>query len=94
MSSEKFYKTLQPLPQFEVGAILKKDGDSYKAVNDIWNTEAAEGKTPSIGAAYVEHESNSTWFERVYSINLLTKTVYLVKDAALAAFNKDYTESK
>lgn len=94
MSSDKYYKLLKPLPHLEAGAILKKDGESYKAVNDIWNTPAAEGSTPSIGAKYVEHDSNSDWFERVYAINLLTKTVYKVKAAALEAMNREYSEGK
>lgn len=88
--SDKYYETLQALPQFEAGAILKKDGDSYKAISDIWNTASAEGATPSIGARYVEHESNASWFSRVYAVDLLTKTVYKAKSEALAMMTKEF----
>lgn len=88
--SDKFYETLKPLPHLETGAILKKDGDSYKALSDIWNTEAADGATPSLGARYVEHASNSEWFKRVYPVNLLTKTIYKAKAEALEMMSKEY----
>ena len=88
--SDKFYTVLKPTYAFEAGAILKKDGDSYKAVSDIWNTEAAEGHSPSITARYVEHVSNKEWFQRVYAVNLLTKTVYKIKVEALELMNKEY----
>lgn len=88
--SDKFYTLLKATYALEAGAILKKEGDKYKAVSDIWNTEAAEGKTPSISAEYVEAESNKEWFQRVYAVNLLTKTVYKVKAEALELMNKEF----
>lgn len=91
MSSEKFYKLLKPTYHLEAGAILKSDGGNYKPVSDIWNTDAADGCTPSITSTYVEHVSNSAWFERVYAVNLLTKTVYKAKAQALEAMNKEYS---
>lgn len=86
------YKLLKALPQFAEGAILKKDGDSYKAVSALYYSVAAEesGATPSISAKYVEHESNSDWFQRVYEVNLVTKTVYKVREEALALIEKEY----
>ena len=90
--SEKYYELLKATPSLEAGAILKRDADKsgYSAVSDIWNTEAAEGKTPSICATYVEHVSNKEWFKRVYAVNLLTKTVYKVKEEALELMNKEF----
>jgi hypothetical protein len=88
--SEKYYELLKALPSLEAGAILKQDGDKYRPVSDIWNSESAEGKTPSICGTYVEHASNVEWFKRVYAVNLLTKTVYKVKAEALAIMNKEF----
>lgn len=91
MAKEKFYRLKKDTPALNAGAILKKgDCDSdYQPISDIWDTDACESNNRSYFTAYVvEHAAD--WYERVYPVNLLTKTVYKLKAEAMEAMNKEY----
>lgn len=73
---------------WEEGAILKSEGDGYVAVDEVWNH--VDLKTEYISDHIVENEGNSEWFERVYPVNLLSKTIYKGKAEAKELLSKEY----
>lgn len=87
----KFYKVIKTSFLWEKDAILKytnsgSDG-GYEPISDIWDT------TEHNGGEYISSriiENNPDWFQRVYSIDLLTKTVYKTKEEAKVILNKEY----
>lgn len=88
MSTNKYYRVSQDTPIWSKGAILKKDGKNYEAISDIW--DAVEKHDEVLTEVIVE--KNPAWFERVYEVNLLTKTVYKTIDQAKEFFNKEYSD--
>lgn len=89
MSSDtgRFYKVIKETPAWDVGAIIKHDGsDGYVALNDLFNKEHT-------GRGYFESgtiiENSPEWFERVYPVSLVTKTVYKAKAEAREMFSKE-----
>ncbi len=88
---EKFYRVKKDLPTITAGAVLKVDGDdAYVPVNDLYNTDAVkQGKDPRFNVYMVENAPE--WFERVYPVSLLTKTVYKLKEEAKEFFSKEQT---
>lgn len=86
----KFYRVTQDTFLWEKGAILtdEKNSSGYSPINDLWNK--LEKQDEYISTQLVE--KNPDWFERVYPVDLLTKTVYKLKDAAREHFAKQHTE--
>lgn len=90
---KKFYKVIKTNFLWEKGAILTNDADDgkgYSPVSDIWNVIEDSGRDEYISDVFIE--KNPEWFERVYSVNLLTKTVYKTKEEAKTLLNKEYKE--
>lgn len=88
--SDKYYRVKKDTAGLEAGAILKFEGNGYKPISDIWNTDAVEnGHTVYLVGYGVEHAPD--WYERVYPINLLSKVVYKLKAEAKELMNKEHT---
>lgn len=83
----KYYRVIKTVPGFDVGAILKSDGSSYKAINDIF--DRFEGASDGlIKGQAVEQDTNSEFFIRVYPIG--DKGMFGTKEQAQAAENALY----
>lgn len=92
--SSKFYRAVQDNPGITKGAIIEKaQGSSiYAPVSDLYHQEAIPDGEKVVFADFADFvvEKNPQWFEKVYPVNLLTKTVYKLKSEALDAINKEY----
>jgi hypothetical protein len=88
---EKFYRVIKDVPAWELGAIVRKENDSdgYRTINKIWDKEYTKND-------YYESQTiveNATeYFQRVYPVNLITKTVYKLKAEAKELLAKNYSE--
>ena len=82
----RYYRVIKDTFLWEEGAIItNKDNssDQYRPIDDIY--KKFEDSNEYISAMLIE--KNPEWFERVYAVNLLTKTVYKVKNEAKALLN-------
>lgn len=70
------------------GAIIKSEGSGYRSVNEIFNH--VELGSEYISDRIIEDKVNDIFFEKVYKVDLLTKTVYKLKDEAKALLEKEY----
>lgn len=89
----KHYRIIKDHPLWDVGAILEKQDEAYRAISDIWTKELPSAEDHSNwteGASLVENQPE--WFERVYEISVLDKAKYLTKDAAKKAHEMLYKE--
>ncbi len=87
---EKYYRLKKDLPGSLAGCVVKKDGDGYSPINDLFDTDAVdEGQEIFYSGYTIEHAPD--WWERVYPINLITKTVYKLKEEAKEYFAKEQT---
>lgn len=87
----KYYRVKKDTPMWIEGAIIFNSdySEKYRATQDIWTrVEGTEGWTE--GDKLVEN--NPDWYERVYPIDLITKTVYKLKEQALEFYSKQVTE--
>lgn len=88
--SDKYYRVIKDTPQWEVGAILKNNSaGGYVSIDELFNkdylfSDYYEAKSVIEGAV--------DYFQRVYPVNLITRTVYKIKEEAKAAIAKQYTE--
>lgn len=88
----KFYRVKQDTPQWEEGAILKRNDETgYSAISDLWDTF-----TEKYPKDYYETEAiienNPDWYERVYEVSVLGKAKFLAKDAAKEVHKKLHKE--
>ncbi len=90
MSSGKFYRVIKDHPLWDVGAIVKKNegSEEYQAIDDLFAKEYLEPDSDYTESDTVVEKSG--WFERVYPVNLLTKTVYKLKAEAKEMMEKEY----
>lgn len=90
----KYYRTIKDLPAYSVGAILKKeDGESeYRPISDVW--EKIDGILQSTHTSVRVVEEATDFYERVYDITVLGKVSYVVKEKAIAAYNKLYKDGE
>lgn len=89
---EKFYRAKVAMPAFEVGAVVKNtNGSTYQPVNELYLTDAGttwyERKDGRMSAILIENAPD--FWERVYPVNLLTKTVFKLKAEAQELFSKE-----
>lgn len=91
----KYYRTKKASFIWEEGVILEntveRNDDNrrgYAPVDDIFNNEYVPGEY--ISSEIVEN--NPEWFEEVYPVSLLTKTVYKGIDEAKETLKKMYTK--
>ncbi len=82
--NDKFYRVKKDTHVLVAGAILKKDGSYYRAVDDIWNIEGSLELAKAIESGWSEKEgvveNNPDWFERVYSVKSIKGMYYVAKD--------------
>ena len=93
--SKKFYKVVKENFMWQVGAILEHTGSSaYRPLeeNELWCVSDKAVGNDWVAERIVENSPD--YFERVYPVNLITKTIYKVKAEAMEFINKDYTEPK
>jgi hypothetical protein len=78
---EKFYKVIKENFLWEVGAILKpaSNGRGYDAQDELYAKDEA-ASNEYVSTAVVEGQPE--YFQRVYKVNLVTQTVYEVKERA------------
>ena len=89
----KYYRVLQNTFLWEKGAIITNDpkigtDSGYRAIDPIWNV--TEDQTEYITSKIVEDKTNEAFFQRVYPVNLLTKTVYKLKEEAKEMLSKNH----
>lgn len=92
---QKFYKVIKENFLWEVGAIIEnKSGDSdnckvgYEPVDVIFCKH--EEHDEYISSSIVENSTD--YFERVYPVSLLTKTVYKTKEQAKEMIAQNFRE--
>jgi hypothetical protein len=82
-----YYKVIKENFLFETGAILKQERSGYVPVNRAFYTDAV----PDDCSEYISSkivENNPEYFKKVYAVDLLTKTVYKIKEEALEILKK------
>lgn len=84
----KFYRVLKESPLWDEGAIISDEtygsGNGYKAIDQVYVHDKCEHEY--ISSPIVE--SQPDWFERVYPVNLVSKTVYKLKAEAKEILSK------
>ena len=85
----KFYRAIKDSFLWKAGAIITASPNSYRPIDQtsIWDNTEFNGEE-YISARIIEN--NPDWFEQVYPVNLLTKTIYKIKAEALELINKEY----
>ncbi len=87
--STKFYRVKQTNFLWDEGAIIKStDGNGYTSENEMF--DHVDLKSEYISAPIIEAPENAMFFERVYPVNLLSKTVYKLKEEAKELLSKEY----
>lgn len=90
--SDKMYRVKKDTPQWEEGAIVKKDNDGdYSAISNLWDTPATQKMDHYVETEKII-ENSPGWYERVYEVSVLGKAKYLTKEAAKKAHNSLYKE--
>lgn len=89
----KFYKVLKDNFLWSKDAILQFGlsgaGNGYRPIHeDVWDTTKFNDEE-YISAKIIEN--NPDWFEPVYEVNLLSKTVYLGKEEAKKILSDQFT---
>ena len=84
----KYYRVKKATFMWEEGAILSNEGGGYRTINDIWN--AVNLGNEYITDHIIENPENAQWFERVYKVDTVTRTVYEVKEKAKELLNRDF----
>lgn len=87
--STKYYRVTQDNFMWHKGAILVNNahgGDGYMPVDgtDIW--DMTDNQNEYISDRMIE--SNPVYFERVYQVNLLSRTLYKLKEEAREVMEK------
>lgn len=95
--STKYYRVKKDTFLWQAGAILEIDRENgskggYSPISDIWDviTDKEDVDGEYISAVFVEN--NPEWFERVYKVDLATKTIYEVKEKAKELMTKSYKQ--
>ena len=85
----KFYKVIKDNFLWEEGAILKQtqNGTGYEPVDDLYKKHEGNEYITSVIV-----ENSPETFVRVYPVNLVTRTVYKLKEEAKAIMSKSMTE--
>lgn len=90
--SDRYYRAKKDSFMWDEGALLKCDDDEHcVSIDSVWN--ACE----SAGDEYISEsiiKAQPDWFERVYPVNLLTKTVYKPKAEAKELLSREYASKK
>ncbi len=88
----KYYRVIKENFLWKVGAIVQKDvvrSEHYSPIDnsDLWSEVEVEHSEHISGKVV---ENSPKYFERVYPVNLLTKTVYKAKKEALEMISNDF----
>jgi len=92
----KFYKVIKENFLWDIGAILQRKkyedekcrSDGYSSIDHIYNKHE-EHSNEYISSSVVENSPE--YFERVYPVNLVTKTVYKIKEEAKTMLARGYS---
>jgi hypothetical protein len=86
----KYYRVKKETFLWDEGAIIsnKDSSGEYRAIDPIFNR--MDDQTEYISANIIEAEENKDFFDRVYPVNLVTKTVYKAKEQAKEMLQKEY----
>jgi len=87
---KKYYRVKQDTFLWEEGAILShtEGSNGYEPIDDVWKKH--EDSSEYISSAIVEKSPD--WFERVYAVNLATRTVYKLREEAKELLAKSYKQ--
>ena len=86
----KYYKVLEDNFMWNKGGIIcdeKVEGE-FRSKDPIF--DRTEDQTEYISKGIIEDENNKDFFTRVYPVNLITKTVYKVKEQAKEMLAKEF----
>lgn len=86
---QKFYKVIKENFLRDIGAIIQTNSwlNWYEPIDEIYKKHE--------GNEYITShiiENSPEYFQRVYAVNLLTKTVYKIKEQAKEMLEKQYKE--
>lgn len=90
----KYYKVIKENFLRDVWAILKEENDYYKPIDDLFiknDRNAGDWEWYEVITNYII-ENQPEYFERVYAVNLITKTVYKVKQEAKELIAKQFKD--
>lgn len=93
--ANKFYKVIKENPLWKVGAILQHEPvgteGGYRPLEDtdMWDVTEFNGNE-YLSARIIEN--SPTYFQRVYPVNLVSKTVYRLKEEAREFFEAAHRE--
>jgi len=92
--AKKYYRVKEDTFMWDKGAVIESghgcnDHDGYKEINDLYNH--VELSSEYISAHIIENPANARFFKRVYPVNLVSKTVYKLKEEARDFFSKEHT---
>ena len=87
----KYYKVIKENFIWEVGAIITNENDSsgYEPVEEIYNVHP-DAVDEYISSSVVENSPE--YFQRVYKVDLVTRTVYEVKEKAKELLSRSFQE--
>ena len=88
----KYYKVIKEHPLFVTGAILIKEGQSYKVLDPIYLKDIPNSTSDNWTEGAELIKNCPEWFQRVYKVDLLTRVLYEVKDKALELLNKGFKD--
>lgn len=88
---KKYYRVIKENFLWEVGAVIAQNscgdtGEGYSPVDEVFRNE-------HLPSEYISNpiiENTPEYFERVYPVNLLSKTVYKAKQEAKEMLQKEY----
>lgn len=90
----KFYRVVKENFLWDVGAVIEdkhtysRGNKAYATVDDIFKKHEDEDEEEVISAEIIE--ASPEYFERVYPVNLLTKTAYKAKEEAKALLAEQF----
>lgn len=84
----KYYRVKKDTFLWKQGAILKQEGNGYRALEDIWDA------IPVVGGEYistriVEHRDNAAFFERIYQ-DTITGRLFRTKDQLSVLYEETF----
>lgn len=81
----RYFKVIKENFLWDIGCVLRPCTNGYSPIDDLYKKHDCD---EYISTKIVENSPD--YFERVYKVDLLTKTVYVLKDKAKELLSKDY----
>lgn len=89
--TKKFYKVIKENFMWDLGAVLENSANGekgYYPIDGIWLKR--EGSDEYISDYIIEKSPD--YFQKVYHVNLISKTVYKIKEEAKEMWAKQYKD--